>query len=239
MPTRDEANERLEAQYEELRRCLPLCDDVFRDADWLKQELIQAHAVYTRDASYALDGLRQALDAAIGYIEASVDWNHIETDVLLLPLRHHSRTLEALDKGVVEPILKPAPRGSGAPSLSIMEVEFRFFVGLAVWAQAKHVGLGNACSFVAGELDKRGFKRRRLREGHFEEITETTVRKWRDDLKNNWSKIHVAKGLTWAQYVNGFVCQAAAGSVPHREGQEPLAQALLRAIPRYFGHLAI
>ncbi len=150
----------LNAYYEELKRSLPPHDGIDRDDDWLKDELMQAHALYTRDRSYALDGVRRALDTAIGYFEETMDCHPEEIAVRLWPLRRLSQGLETVDRGYADPLFEPAPRGPGRPPLDITGVEFRFLVGLAVRDAARQNEIMSACTSVAQELNRLGFKRR-------------------------------------------------------------------------------
>jgi hypothetical protein len=228
---------RLQAYYDDFIRYSSPGDNIDRDENWLKEELTKAHSLFTRDRSYARDGVIKALQAVTEYLEEGLNWPHHEIELALLPLRQLRSALAALDSGFTEPLLDPAPRGSGGPPLSITDIEFRFFVALAVKARNEKEELDAACHFVSKELDRLGFKRQRLNEaGYYAPIEPTTVKNWFQQMGANWLKIHAAKKLTLEQYLGGFVCVSAANSAP---SGAPLAQALLRAIPRIFGHLSV
>jgi hypothetical protein len=235
-------SEELEALYNLLAQDLPPNDGIDRDENWLKEELTQAHALFTQDWSYARDGTRRALGAVIGYIEENADWLSGDTMLLLLPLRRLAQALEALDVGFVEPLLAPSPRGSGARPLSTVELEFRFLVALAVLFRAREVGIDAACVQVARELDRFGFKQQRLKDGHYEAITDVTVKNWFNNMPKNWSTIHDATKLTFQQYLRVYVMGPVALSTTalmDLDDPQPFFRALLSAIRHQFGHFAV
>jgi hypothetical protein len=238
-PDKIETAAEIRACYDEIVRLLPRDDGVARDADWLKTKLTTAHAIFTRDRSYARDGVCQALDALIEFARENADLSFSEEPVLLLPLEELLRALKKLDLGFGSPLLERGPRGAGARPLSLIEREFRFVVAYITELKATESDLEAACKFVSKELHKRGFKRQRLRPGSYmEDITPSTIKNWHRDLSDNWHRINAERKMTFDQYLF-HLCGYCAHAIVNGGAHPSVADAFLHALQPYFGHLAV
>ena len=133
--------------------------------------------IYEKDQR---EGAKIQLEAVLAFFDLFRSLGTLQGD---MPLRALLRGLESLDRGAVEPMLKPAKHPAGGRPVNLQWVLVRGFAAARV-ELARRAGrnLPKACDFVAERLDERGFRLAAAGHGNGR-ITGATVRAWRREAR--------------------------------------------------------